>query len=99
MEKVLRVQPNVKKLYLLIRAEDDKSAKLRFQNEVRFRKVKSIKLAYVVRLRVQILSYTRISRRARGQLMITGRAFSTVFDLTTKTSQTFISVLDRFTEH
>lgn len=34
VEKVLRVQPNVKKLYLLVRAEDDKSAKLRFQNEV-----------------------------------------------------------------
>ncbi|KAK4753753.1 hypothetical protein SAY87_001857 [Trapa incisa] len=34
VEKVLRVQPGVKKLFLLIRAEDDKSAKLRFQDEV-----------------------------------------------------------------
>ncbi|KAK4760567.1 hypothetical protein SAY87_005460 [Trapa incisa] len=34
VEKVLRVQPRVKKLFLLIRAEDDKSAKLRFQDEV-----------------------------------------------------------------
>ncbi|OWM73674.1 hypothetical protein CDL15_Pgr026774 [Punica granatum] len=34
LEKVLRVQPDVKKLYLLIRAEDDKLAKQRFQNEI-----------------------------------------------------------------
>ncbi|XP_057549262.1 alcohol-forming fatty acyl-CoA reductase-like isoform X1 [Amaranthus tricolor] len=33
-EKVLRTQPNVKKLYLLIRAADNKSALLRLQNEV-----------------------------------------------------------------
>lgn len=33
-EKVLRSQPNVKKVYLLIRAADDKSASLRLQNEV-----------------------------------------------------------------
>ncbi|PHT97891.1 Fatty acyl-CoA reductase 1 [Capsicum chinense] len=33
-EKILRVQPNVKKLYLLIRAPDSNSAKHRFNNEV-----------------------------------------------------------------
>ncbi|XP_057534115.1 alcohol-forming fatty acyl-CoA reductase-like [Amaranthus tricolor] len=33
-EKVLRCQPNVKKVYLLIRAADKKSASLRLQNEV-----------------------------------------------------------------
>jgi len=30
----LRVQPNVKKLFLLLRASDDKSAASRLQNEV-----------------------------------------------------------------
>lgn len=34
IEKILRVQPNVKKLYLLLRARDTKSAMLRFNNEV-----------------------------------------------------------------
>jgi fatty acyl-CoA reductase len=34
LEKVLRVQPNVKKLFLLLRASDDKSAASRLQNEV-----------------------------------------------------------------
>ncbi|KAH0715457.1 hypothetical protein KY284_008362 [Solanum tuberosum] len=34
VEKILRVQPNVKKLYLLLRAADDKSAMQRFNNEV-----------------------------------------------------------------
>ncbi|KAL5830867.1 hypothetical protein ACOSQ4_016221 [Xanthoceras sorbifolium] len=34
MEKILRVQPNVKKLYLLLRATDSKSAIQRFNNEV-----------------------------------------------------------------
>lgn len=34
VEKVLRVQPNVKKLYLLLRAADAKSATQRFHNEV-----------------------------------------------------------------
>lgn len=33
-EKVLRTQPNVKKVYLLLRAADNKSASLRLQNEV-----------------------------------------------------------------
>lgn len=33
-EKVLRSQPKVKKLYLLVRAADNKSASLRLQNEV-----------------------------------------------------------------
>ncbi|KAH0731894.1 hypothetical protein KY289_003082 [Solanum tuberosum] len=33
-EKILRVQPNVKKMYLLIRAPDSNSAKQRFNNEV-----------------------------------------------------------------
>ncbi|KAL2899487.1 Alcohol-forming fatty acyl-CoA reductase [Bienertia sinuspersici] len=33
-EKVLRTQPNVKKIYLLVRAADNKSASLRLQNEV-----------------------------------------------------------------
>ncbi|MCE2056058.1 hypothetical protein HAX54_043976 [Datura stramonium] len=33
-EKILRVLPNVKKLYLLIRATDSNSAKERFNNEV-----------------------------------------------------------------
>ncbi|XP_022854799.1 alcohol-forming fatty acyl-CoA reductase-like [Olea europaea var. sylvestris] len=34
IEKILRVQPNVKKLYLLLRAGDTKSALSRFNNEV-----------------------------------------------------------------
>jgi fatty acyl-CoA reductase len=34
VEKVLRVQPNVKKLYLLLRAPDAKSAAQRFHSEV-----------------------------------------------------------------
>ncbi|KAK4764251.1 hypothetical protein SAY87_013689 [Trapa incisa] len=34
VEKVLRVQPKVKKLYLLLRAPDANAAALRFQNEV-----------------------------------------------------------------
>ncbi|KAH0668192.1 hypothetical protein KY285_029398 [Solanum tuberosum] len=34
VEKILRVQPNVKKLYLLIRASDNNSARQRFTNEV-----------------------------------------------------------------
>ncbi|KAL2557407.1 Fatty acyl-CoA reductase [Forsythia ovata] len=34
IEKILRVQPNVKKLYLLLRAADTKSALNRFNNEV-----------------------------------------------------------------
>ncbi|KAG8387509.1 hypothetical protein BUALT_Bualt02G0028500 [Buddleja alternifolia] len=34
IEKILRVQPNVKKLYLLLRASDMKSAMQRFNNEV-----------------------------------------------------------------
>ncbi|XAR60117.1 Alcohol-forming fatty acyl-CoA reductase [Bertholletia excelsa] len=34
VEKVLRVQPNVKKLYLLLRASDHKSASQRFDSEV-----------------------------------------------------------------
>ncbi|XP_041994733.1 fatty acyl-CoA reductase 3-like [Salvia splendens] len=33
-EKILRVQPNVKKLYLLLRASDTNSAMLRFNNEI-----------------------------------------------------------------
>ncbi|XP_055830468.1 probable fatty acyl-CoA reductase 4 [Solanum dulcamara] len=34
VEKILRVQPNIKKLYLLIRASDNNSARQRFTNEV-----------------------------------------------------------------
>ncbi|KAL0537888.1 hypothetical protein IC582_026879 [Cucumis melo] len=34
VEKILRVQPNVKKLYLLLRADDEITAKKRFHNEV-----------------------------------------------------------------
>ncbi|OIT20863.1 fatty acyl-coa reductase 3 [Nicotiana attenuata] len=34
VEKILRVQPNMKKLYLLVRASDTKSAKKRFYEEV-----------------------------------------------------------------
>jgi fatty acyl-CoA reductase len=34
VEKVLRVQPNVKKLFLLLRASDDNSAASRLQNEI-----------------------------------------------------------------
>ncbi|KAF5193384.1 Fatty acyl-coa reductase [Thalictrum thalictroides] len=34
VEKVLRIQPNVKKLYLVVRAEDIKSAKQRLHDEV-----------------------------------------------------------------
>ncbi|KAL5169745.1 Alcohol-forming fatty acyl-CoA reductase [Glycine soja] len=34
LEKILRVQPNVKKLYLLLRAEDAKSATHRLHNEI-----------------------------------------------------------------
>ena len=34
VEKILRVQPNVKKLYLLLRAKDSESATQRFRTEV-----------------------------------------------------------------
>ncbi|KAL0915629.1 hypothetical protein M5K25_016062 [Dendrobium thyrsiflorum] len=34
VEKVLRIQPKVKRLYLLVRASDTKSADKRLQNEV-----------------------------------------------------------------
>lgn len=34
VEKILRVQPNVKKLYLLLRAPDTKTATQRLHNEV-----------------------------------------------------------------
>lgn len=34
MERVLSLQPNVKKLYLLVRASDNKSAEQRLRNEV-----------------------------------------------------------------
>lgn len=34
MEKILRIQPNVNKLYLLIRAKDAQAANIRLQNEV-----------------------------------------------------------------
>ncbi|RZB83829.1 Alcohol-forming fatty acyl-CoA reductase isoform C [Glycine soja] len=34
LEKILRVQPNVKKLFLLLRASDAKSANYRLQNEI-----------------------------------------------------------------
>ncbi|KAJ4831978.1 hypothetical protein Tsubulata_050068 [Turnera subulata] len=34
VEKILRVQPNIQKIYLLLRAADDKSASQRLQNEV-----------------------------------------------------------------
>lgn len=34
VEKILRVQPNVKKLYLLLRAQDNNAALQRFNNEV-----------------------------------------------------------------
>ncbi|KAJ0040415.1 hypothetical protein Pint_27406 [Pistacia integerrima] len=34
VEKILRIQPNLKKLYLLVRAEDTKSAMKRFYNEL-----------------------------------------------------------------
>ncbi|KAJ4724785.1 Fatty acyl-CoA reductase [Melia azedarach] len=34
LEKILRVQPNVKKLYLLLRAADAKAATVRFRNEI-----------------------------------------------------------------
>jgi len=34
VEKILRVQPNVKKLYLLLRAKDSESAAQRFSTEV-----------------------------------------------------------------
>ncbi|KAE9461346.1 hypothetical protein C3L33_06748, partial [Rhododendron williamsianum] len=40
VEKILRVQPNVKRLYLLLRAEDAKSASQRFHNEDLFRVLK-----------------------------------------------------------
>jgi fatty acyl-CoA reductase len=36
LEKILRIQPDVKKLFLLIRAPDLESAKLRLQTEVCF---------------------------------------------------------------
>ena len=36
VEKILRVQPDVKKLFLLVRASDVESAKLRIQTEVKY---------------------------------------------------------------
>lgn len=35
VEKILRIQPNVKKLFLLVRALDTKLAKQRFNDEVK----------------------------------------------------------------
>ena len=35
VEKILRVQPDVKKIYLLLRASDTETAKQRLHNEVR----------------------------------------------------------------
>jgi hypothetical protein len=35
VEKILRVQPDVKKLFLLVRAADDESAKQRVETEVK----------------------------------------------------------------
>ncbi|KAJ8440564.1 hypothetical protein Cgig2_028693 [Carnegiea gigantea] len=40
VEKVLRTQPNAKKLYLLFRADDKKSTSLRLQNEDLFKVLK-----------------------------------------------------------
>ncbi|XP_019256600.1 PREDICTED: fatty acyl-CoA reductase 3-like isoform X1 [Nicotiana attenuata] len=34
VEKILRIQPNVKKLFLLLRASDTKSARIRFKDEI-----------------------------------------------------------------
>lgn len=34
VERVLRLQPNLKRLYLLVRASDNKAAKQRLHNEV-----------------------------------------------------------------
>nr|XP_016482636.1 PREDICTED: fatty acyl-CoA reductase 3-like [Nicotiana tabacum]XP_016482637.1 PREDICTED: fatty acyl-CoA reductase 3-like [Nicotiana tabacum] len=34
VEKILRIQPNVKKLFLLLRASDAKSAGIRFKDEI-----------------------------------------------------------------
>ncbi|KAK9072665.1 hypothetical protein SSX86_009100 [Deinandra increscens subsp. villosa] len=42
VEKILRVQPNVKKLYLLVRAPDGKSALQRFNTEVSFKPIKAV---------------------------------------------------------
>ncbi|KAK4791277.1 hypothetical protein SAY86_031690 [Trapa natans] len=39
VEKVLRVQPKVRKLYLLLRAPDAKAAAHRFQNEIIYNKL------------------------------------------------------------
>ncbi|KAF5786685.1 putative alcohol-forming fatty acyl-CoA reductase [Helianthus annuus] len=50
VEKILRVQPNVRKLYLLIRACDLEEAIKRFQMEV------CLTLANVVFVRVSLLS-------------------------------------------
>jgi fatty acyl-CoA reductase len=36
VEKILRVQPDVKKIFLLVRASDVESAKLRIQMEVKY---------------------------------------------------------------
>jgi thioester reductase-like protein len=36
VEKILRVQPGVKKLFLLVRATDHESAKRRMQTEVKY---------------------------------------------------------------
>lgn len=35
LEKILRTQPNIKKIFLLIRAKDSESARQRFNNEVK----------------------------------------------------------------
>lgn len=44
LEKVLRVQPNVKKVYLLLRASDEKSAIRRLDNEVNAQNILEFRL-------------------------------------------------------
>ena len=46
MEKILRVQPNVKKLYLLLRARDTESATQRLHAEVNVQRFTTINIFF-----------------------------------------------------
>lgn len=52
VEKILRLQPNVKKMYLLLRASDDKSAMQRLRSEVWYKSNLVIKTLIYINLEV-----------------------------------------------
>lgn len=60
MEKILRVQPNVNKLYLLIRASNSQAADIRLQDEVYMRTTKLRKLSLVAHIVVRTVFWTQV---------------------------------------